>query len=81
MDDIELKMDEIKKKARPTDSEVKKYIRYMMNVKKYSNEQVMDECQDWGLAKIEHAIKEVELENSKPRPQRYYVSLKEPLED
>ena len=26
-------------------------------------------------------IKEVERENAKPKPKRYYVSLKEPLED
>ena len=79
-DDIEFKMNEIKSKSRPTDSEIRKYVRYSMNVRKLDNDHIMDECQDWGLAKIESTIKDVERENQKPRPQRYYVSLKDPLE-
>ncbi|MCM2325798.1 MAG: hypothetical protein NDI94_05010 [Candidatus Woesearchaeota archaeon] len=81
MDDVEQKMNLLKEKKDPGEQDVRKYVRYLLNVKKHSEEQVKDDLKHWKPAMVESAIKDVERENQKPRPQRYYVSLKEPLED
>ena len=74
-------MEDIKKKESPSHVDMHKYIRYAINVKKFSNEEVLEDVAHWPLEKVQTNIKEVERENSKPKPKRYYVSLKEPLED
>lgn len=74
-------MNQIRNKTDPSHIEVHKYVRYMINKESYTAEEVLDELADWPLEKVETAIKDVERENSKPRPKRYYVSLKEPLEE
>ena len=61
--------------------EVLKYIRYAINVKKYPNEKIYEILSHWDKDKVNSAISKVEKENAAPRPKRYYVSLKEPLED
>lgn len=80
MDDVEEKMIQIKNMQNPSEVDIHKYIRYLMNVKKYSGEEVFDDVGHWELAKVESSIRMVESANSKPRPKRYFVSLKEPLE-
>ncbi|MBT3720684.1 hypothetical protein HN789_02245 [archaeon] len=79
--DTKGKMNEIKNKSDPSIIEVYKYIRYKINVEKSSSESLFNELDHWDKKKIENAIKEVERENTKPKPKRYYVSLKEPLEE
>ena len=79
MEDVEKIMKELKIKRNPTQFEVQKYVRYLVNVKKFDLDRIIDDV-DWDIDKIKKAYKEVERENSKPRPKRYYVSLKEPLE-
>ena len=81
MSDVEDIMREIKAKNNPDSIEILKYIRYAVNVKKYPNEKIIEILSHWDLGKIDSAIKKVEKENSAPRPKRYYVSLKKPLED
>ena len=80
-EEVQKKMVKLKKLKKPSYLEVRKYIRYLINVKKYSPEEVIEEVMHWPLSFVERAIKEVERENLKPKPKRYYVSLKEPLED
>ena len=79
--EIETKMNELKAKDNPSIIDAQKYVRYLINVKHYSPEEVLEDVQHWLLEIVEKAIKEVERENMKPKPKRYYVSLKEPLED
>ncbi len=81
MENVEKRMNEIKAKDDPSHVEIHKYVRYLINVKKYAGEEVLEDVPHWELGKVESSIKSVERENSKPRPKRYYVSLKEPLED
>ena len=80
-DDVEQRMLELKNKEEPTQVDMYKYIRYLINVKEMSNEEVIEETRHWPLEKITNAINRVERENAKPKPKRYYVSLKEPLDD
>ena len=80
-EEVQKKMAKLKSVKKPSYLEVRKYIRYLINVNKYSPEQVLDEVMHWPLSFVEKAMKEVERENQKPKPKRYYVSLKEPLED
>jgi len=80
-EEVEKKMEEIKVLKDPDRFQAQKYIRYLINVKKYAGEEVMEDVEHWPLEIVERAIKEVERENSKPKPKRYYVSLKEPLEE
>ncbi len=79
--EIQEKMAKLKKIEKPSFLEVRKYVRYLTNIKKFSAEQIMEEVMHWQLSFVERAIKEVERENTKPKPKRYYVSLKKPLED
>ena len=78
--DVQASMNEIRNKLEPTQIEVHKYVRYLINVQNYSAERVMEKVPDWSLDKVETAIKDVERANNQPRPKRYYVSLKEPLD-
>ncbi len=80
MEDVESAMKQLKSKKSPSVIEVQKYVRYLINVLKYDEESVFEDVSHWNKPDVEKAIKEVERENSKPRPQRYYVSLKEPME-
>lgn len=80
-EDVEKRMNELKALDSPSIIEAQKYIRYLINVKKYAPEEVLEDVEHWPLEKVAHAIKKVERENLKPKPKRYYVSLKEPLED
>ena len=79
--EIQEKMVKLKAIKKPSYLEVRKYIRYLINVNKYSPEDVINEVMHWPLSFVEKAIKQVERENLKPKPKRYYVSLKKPLED
>ena len=81
INDVKEKIAKLKAIKQPSYLEVRKYVRYLINVKKYSPEEVMEDVMHWPLSFVEKAIKEVERENLKPKPKRYYVSLKEPLED
>ncbi|MFH2020034.1 MAG: hypothetical protein ABIJ34_01355 [archaeon] len=81
MEEVEKVMVEISKKENPTQNDIQKYVRYLINVKKYTDEKIYEELSKWDEEKLAKAIKEVARENSKPRPKRYYVSLKEPLEE
>lgn len=74
-------MNKIKEKSEPSTVEIYKYIRFLINVKKLGKEEVFNDVKTWDKEKVENVIKEVERENSKPKPKRYYVSLKEPLEE
>ncbi len=74
-------IEDLKNKAAPSTVEIYKYVRYLVNAKKYSEDEVYEDVPGWEKEKVEKAIKEVERENSKPKPKRYYVSLKEPLEE
>ena len=80
-EEVQKKMVKLKSIKKPSFLEVRKYIRYLTNIKKFSPEEVVEEVMHWPLSFVERAIKEVERENLKPKPKRYYVSLKEPLED
>lgn len=79
--DIDKLMNQIKEIKDPSTVEIYKYVRYLINVKKYSKDEVFADVANWEKEKIENALKEVERENLKPKPKRYYVSLKEPLEE
>jgi hypothetical protein len=79
MDDVASEMKKLKSKKDPTVVDVRKYVRYMINVLKYDADSVYEDVPHWKKAEVAKAMKEVERENSKPRPQRYYVSLKEPM--
>ena len=80
-DSIRAEMNAIKKKKSPTIVEVQKYVRYLINIMKYDPESVYEDVRHWDKEKVAAAIKDVERENLKPKPKRYYVSLKEPLEE
>ena len=80
-DSIRAEMDVIKKKKSPSEVELQKYVRYLINVLKYDSESVYEDVKHWDKEKISAAIKDIERENLKPKPKRYYVSLKEPLEE
>lgn len=79
MEEIAEAMKQLKSKKSPSTIEVQKYVRYLINVLKYDPDSIFDEVSHWNRSDVEKAVKEVERENSKPRPQRYYVSLKEPI--
>ncbi len=79
--DVEKQMDNIKKKQIPSTVEIYKYVRFLINVKKHSDDEVLEYLKHWNKDKVKDAIKEVKRENLKPKPKRYYVSLKEPLEE
>lgn len=81
MDDVQETMNAIKQKKNPDTLEVKKYVRYLVNIEKFTTEQIMKNVSHWDADMVERALKDVERENAKPAPKRYYVSLKEPLED
>ena len=81
MENVEEQMNEIKSKKDPSLVEVKKYVRYAMNVLKNNPEALLEELSHWNPEEVEKAIRDVERENTKPKPKRYFVSLKEPLED
>ncbi|NTV24204.1 MAG: hypothetical protein HGA85_07615 [Nanoarchaeota archaeon] len=81
MDDVKKEMESLKAKLVPTSVEIIKYVRYLKNVLKYDDESIYVDVPKWKREEIEKALKEVERENSKPKPKRYYVSLKEPLDD
>lgn len=85
MEDSEKKIREdmkaIKAKKSPTIPEIQKYVRYLVNVLKYDAAKIHSDVPKWDKKKVDTAIKEVEFENSRPKPKRYYVSLKEPLEE
>jgi hypothetical protein len=81
MDNVADEMKKIKAKKSPTIVDVQRYVRYTINVLKYDEEKVYEDVSHWPKEQVMKAIKEVERENSKPRPKRYYVSLKEPLEE
>ena len=80
-DSVKAEMDAIKKKRLPNKVEIQKYVRYLINVLKFDAESVHDDLKHWDKEKVETAIKDVQRENLKPKPKRYYVSLKEPLEE
>lgn len=80
-EEVAKKMAKLKKIEKPSFLEVRKYVRYLTNIKKFSPEEVVEEVMHWPLSFVEKAIKQVERENLKPKPKRYYVSLKKPLED
>ncbi len=81
MADVKSEMEAIKGKKNPSRFEVLKYVRYMINVEKAEPESIHNLVSSWRTEEVDKAIKEVEQENAKPRPKRYYVSLKEPLEE
>lgn len=73
-------MEAIRLKQNPTREEKLKYLRfYLKNIG--TKEKAIGELSSWGKAEILELIKEIELEKKKTMPKRYYVSLKEPLED
>ncbi len=81
MEDVKEEMAKIRAKKSPAAFELQKYVRYLMNVLKYDSEAVFEDVPHWDKKAVENAVREVERENLKPTPKRYYVSLKEPLED
>jgi hypothetical protein len=81
MENIESEMKKIRSKKSPNVLELQKYVRYLVNARKYDADSVYEDVPDWNRSEIEKALKEIERENSKPKPQRYYVSLKEPLDE
>ncbi len=81
MEDVAIEMNKIKAKKNPTVMEIRRYVRYAVNVLKYDSEKLYEEVVHWKKEELEKEIKEVERENLKPKPKRYYVSLKDPLED
>jgi len=81
MNDVEIRMNEIKHNRNASTIEIYRLVRYLINVQEYNNSRIFDELVYFDEDKINQAIKKVETENSKPKPKRYYVSLKEPLED
>jgi hypothetical protein len=81
MENIELEMKKIRAKKAPNAVELQKYIRYLINVRKYDPESIYEDVPLWKKDEVEKVIKDVERENSKPAPKRYYVSLKEPLDE
>lgn len=78
---IEQEMNKLRETKNPTIMDIQKLVRYYINVKKYDSEKILEDLSHWNKEEVEKAIKEVERENSKPKPQRYYVSLKEPLDE
>ncbi|MBD3204116.1 hypothetical protein GF327_07505 [Candidatus Woesearchaeota archaeon] len=80
-EDIKKEMDAIRAKKEPTTLEKLKLIRYYFNKLKYTEEKIFEELSSWNKQEVENIISDVKKENQKPRPKRYYVSLKEPLED
>ncbi|MBU0758292.1 MAG: hypothetical protein KKF44_09560 [Nanoarchaeota archaeon] len=78
---VKRKMHEIKVKDNPTSLERLKLVRFFVNSEKYTEEKIYSELAHWPRQDVENSIHEVIKENSRPRPKRYYVSLKEPLED
>ncbi|MBN2367762.1 hypothetical protein JXC34_01990, partial [Candidatus Woesearchaeota archaeon] len=72
MEDVEKQMNEIREKNIPSLVEVKKYVRYAMNVLKNDPDALVEELSHWKLEDVEKAIKDVERENMKPKPKRYY---------
>ena len=81
MDDVAEKMSAIKAMENPSIPEIKKYIRYAINVLKFDGTELLEDVGHWNLETVERIIKDVQRENLKPKPKRYYVSLKEPLEE
>ncbi len=79
--DVEAEMRSIKSKKLPNAAELQKYVRYLVNVRKYDEESVYKDVPQWNKTDVARALKEVERENMRPKPKRYYVSLKEPLEE
>jgi hypothetical protein len=81
MDDVQTRMNNIHNLKNPNSVEVLKYIRYLINVKDYDPDQVYEDVTHWDKSKIAMAIKDVYKENNRPKPKRYYVSLKDPLNE
>ena len=74
-------MENVKSNVSPSASEKLKLVRYFINHEKYSHDKVLSELSRWPAEEVEKIIKDIERENQKPLPKRYYVSLKGPLDD
>jgi hypothetical protein len=79
--DIEKEMEEIKNKTHPTALEKVKLIRYYINVYEHPEDKILEILKHWNPDEVKEHLMGVLKENSKKPPKRYYVSLKEPLED
>ena len=71
----------IKNKKNPTPTEKYKLIRFYVNVLKMDTEKIYSQVPQWKKEDVDKIVKEVEAENLKPTPKRYYVSLKEPMDE
>jgi transcription initiation factor IIE alpha subunit len=78
--DVKEEMAQLKSKKAPSTVDIQKYVRYLTNVLKYDEESIYEDVPHWNKDAVGKAIKEVERENQKPKPKRYFVSLKEPLD-
>ena len=79
--DIEKEMEQIRKKDHPTALDQVKLIRYYINVYEHPEEKIMELLSHWDPKEVKAHFGKVHEEKAKQPPKRYYVSLKEPLED
>ncbi len=79
--EVKKNMENIRKKENPTTLEKMKLIRYYVNHEKYSESRILKLLKEWPEDEVMNIIDDVKKEDLKPKPKRYYVSLKEPLED
>ena len=79
--EIEAEMEAIKNKSNPTALEKVKLVRYYINVYEHPEGKIMELLKHWNPTDVKDHLQKVHEENAKKPPKRYYVSLKEPLED
>jgi len=79
-DEILARILELKKKQDPTMLEKLKVIRFYYNTEKLEKERIYKEV-PWPKKDVDSILEDLDKERQKPRPKRYYVSLKEPLEE
>jgi len=78
--DVSDEMQRIADDDNPNELEKKKYLRYLISQGSMAKKRPELEKR-WGQRQVSELIEEIESENKKPNPRKYYVSLKEPLDE
>ncbi|PIY59790.1 hypothetical protein COY95_05210 [Candidatus Woesearchaeota archaeon CG_4_10_14_0_8_um_filter_47_5] len=76
-------MEEIRAKTNPSIVEKYKYIKYLIHEvpENERNKEIEHLASLWGEDDVQKILKDVESESKKLPPKKYYVSLRDPLED
>jgi len=75
------KLEAIAKKARPSRLEMLHYIRHFLAEKGDGKQALSELGAKWGDEQVRKLIERIEKERKRDKPEKYHVSIREPLED